>query len=62
MKISLRAARINADLNLIPAAKLLGVGKDTLIKWEHNPKLVKAEYYKRISSVYKMPINCIFFD
>ena len=60
-KISLRAARVIADLTLIEAAKRLGIGKDTLIKWEKNPDRVQPRYQKVISEVYKMPIDDIFF-
>lgn len=62
VKISLKAARVNAKLNLIPAAKLIGIGKDTLIKWEKNPELVNPLWQKRIAEVYKCPIDCIFLD
>ena len=52
---------MNADLTLIEAAKRLGIGKDTLIKWEKNPDRVQPLYQKAISDVYKMPIDDIFF-
>lgn len=42
LKISLRAARINANLTLIEAAKKLGVNKSTLIKWEKHSGQVTA--------------------
>lgn len=61
IKISLKAARVNAGLNLIPAAKLIGIGKDTLIKWEKHPELVSALWQKKIADVYKLPIDGIFF-
>lgn len=61
MKVSLKAARINADLTLINAAKLIGIGKDTLIKWERNSGLVNPIWQSKISEVYKMPIDNIFF-
>ena len=43
-QICLKAARVNAGLTLIQAAKLIGIGKDTLIKWEKNPGLVNSIY------------------
>lgn len=61
VKISLKAARVNANLTILEAAKQLGIGKDTLIKWEKNPDRVQPRYQKIISSVYKMPIDDIFF-
>ena len=60
-KISLKEARVNANLTLINAAKQLGIGKDTLIKWEKNPDRVQPRYQKIISEVYSMPIDNIFF-
>jgi DNA-binding XRE family transcriptional regulator len=61
IKISLRAARVNAGLTLINAAKLLGIGKDTLIKWEKNSGYVNPIWQKKISTTYNMPIDFIFF-
>jgi DNA-binding XRE family transcriptional regulator len=61
VKISLKAARVNANLTLLDAAKKLGIGKDTLSKWEKNPARIQLRYQKVISEVYKMPIDDIFF-
>jgi len=61
LKISLKAARVNAGIRLLDAAKQIGVGKDTLLKWERHPGLVQARYQKTISEVYKIPIDNIFF-
>lgn len=61
-KISLKAARVNAELLLVPAAKEIGVCKETLIKWERNPWLVNPVYQSRISEVYSIPIDMIDFS
>ncbi len=61
IQITLRAARVNAGLTLLSAAKLIGIGKDTLMKWERKPELVNAAYQARISEVYKFPIDNIYF-
>lgn len=61
MKINLKAARVNASLTILEASKELGIGKDTLIKWEKNSGLVNPIWQKKISSVYNMPIDYIFF-
>ena len=61
VKISLRAARVNAGLTLLDAAEKLGIGKDRLIKWENNPGLVNPIYQAKIPEVYGLPIDCIFF-
>ncbi len=61
-QISLKAARVNARLTLINAAKAIGIGKDTLIKWERNSGLVNPIYQKKISEAYSCPIDKIFLD
>lgn len=60
-KMSLKAARVNAGLNLVPAAQAIGVCKEKLIKWERNSGLVPPVWQKKISEVYKVPIDVIFF-
>ena len=60
-RITLKAARVNAGLKLLDAAKRLGIGKDTLIRWEREPGIVQAKYQKIISDTYKIPIDRIFF-
>lgn len=39
-KITLTAVRVNAGLTIKNAAPPLGVGKDTLIRWEKEPETV----------------------
>lgn len=60
-KISLKAARVNAKLTLIEAAVLLGICKDRLIKWEKHSGLVPPVWQQKISAVYKMPVDMIYF-
>lgn len=61
-KISLRAARVNANLSQDEAAKKLGINKWKLLKWEKDPSLVKVKYLPRIEEVYKYPTDYIFFN
>lgn len=61
IQISLKAARVNAGLTIIEAAKAIGVGKDRLMKWEKESGLVNPIYQKKISKAYNIPIDCIFF-
>ncbi|MDY2739987.1 MULTISPECIES: helix-turn-helix domain-containing protein [Acidaminococcus] len=61
-QISLKAARVNAKMTLIQGAKAIGIGKDTLIKWERNPGLVNPIYQEKISKAYNLPVNCINFS
>lgn len=60
VQISLKAARVNAKINLVPAAKMIGVSKDTLIKWERNSGLVPPVKQKKIAEIYKLPLDNIF--
>lgn len=59
-RITLKAARVNAGFRIIDAAKLIGIGKDTLIKWEKNSGLVTPIMQEKISTIYKIPIEYIF--
>ena len=61
IQISLKAASVNANLTIIEASRLIGVGKDRLLKWEKAPHLVNALYQKKISETYEIPIDYIFF-
>ena len=60
-KISLKAARVNAELNQQEAAELLGIDVSTLIRWEKDPRIVKSGYHEIISQVYHYPTDYIFF-
>ena len=61
IQISMKAARVNAGLTILNAAHIIGIGKDTLLKWEKKPGLVNPIYQKRISDAYNFPIDYIFF-
>lgn len=61
VKISLKAARVNANLTILEASENLGIGKDTLIKWERNSGHVNPIWQSKISEVYDIPIDYIFF-
>lgn len=60
-EITLKAARVNAGLKLLDAAKKIGIGKDTLIKWEKNSGVVNPIWQNKISIAYGCPIDRIFF-
>lgn len=61
IQISLKAARVNAGMTLMEAAKRIGIGKDTLLKWERHPELVNPLFQSKISEAYCFPIDNIFF-
>lgn len=63
MRISLKAARVNANLTQEEAAQALGISRDTLRSWEKDPSQVSAKYQARIEAVFGLPIdNIIFFE
>lgn len=59
--ISLRAARVNADLTLSEAANKLDISKETLRNYEHGRTSPDWDMVNRIESVYKFPSDYIFF-
>lgn len=61
MQISLKAARVNANLNQEEAAKRLGISVTTLIKWERYPEHISSLEQRKISEVYRMPVDYINF-
>lgn len=60
IKISLKAARVNADLTLTEAAKLIGIGQRTLWAWENGKTEPKLSQVEIMSQVYKMPAEYFF--
>lgn len=61
MKITLKAARVNAGLKLVEAAECFGINKDTLSKYEKDSTNVPRSFLIRIEEIYKWPIENIFF-
>lgn len=61
IKITLRAARVNAGLKLIEAANLFGINKDTLSKYEKDSTNVPRTFFVKIEEIYKIPVEYIFF-
>lgn len=59
--ITLRAARVNSGLTLTEAAKLFGINKDTLSKYERDSTNVPRSFLVKIEEVYNFPIDNIFF-
>lgn len=61
LKISIRAARVNAGLTQVEAADLLDVSEGTLVKWESRPELIPAYKQRAISETYQIPIENLIF-
>lgn len=61
LKITLKAARVNAGYTIKEAAKQLEISPSTLISWEHNPGKVSAYRQNKISEAYKISTDNIIF-
>ena len=60
-KISLKAARVNANLSQSEAAKRLGICKSTLQSYENGKTVPDIVTAKRIGDVYGFSTDYIFF-
>ena len=61
LKISLKAARTNANLSQKEVAELLGVSNKTVHKWEKGETSPSAKYVGALCDLYKMPYDNIDF-
>lgn len=59
-KISLAAARVNAGLTQNDVAKVLKVGKQTVVSWEKGKSEPKISQSRQLSELYNMPLDYIF--
>lgn len=61
LKISLKAARVNAELSQKDAAKTLKVTSKTLHSWENGDSSPSAKYIDAICDLYKVSYDNIKF-
>lgn len=61
LQISLAAARVNAEMTQSEVAQIMHVDRSTIRRWEKSEKIPNYDEIKKLSEVYKMPIDCIFF-
>ena len=61
LKISLKAARVNAGLSQKDASKALNVSNKTLHSWEIGASSPSAKYIDAICDLYKMSYDDIKF-
>ncbi|MDE6469734.1 MAG: helix-turn-helix domain-containing protein [Eubacterium sp.] len=59
-KISLKAARVNANLSQEQLAKILGVSKTTVNKWENAKTSISASQFQKLSALAGVPQDYIF--
>lgn len=60
LKISLKAARINANLTQADVANRLGKTKQTLINWELGKNKIDKANLRLLADIYKIPVDNIF--
>lgn len=58
-KISLAAARVNANITQSEAAQKLNVSRVTLVSWEKGKTKIPFEALTNLCSLYKVPIDLI---
>lgn len=60
-QITLKAARVNANLTILQACKELGISHGTLVKWEKKPGDLTPNQQLKIQKAYHFPTDYIFF-
>lgn len=58
-KISLKAARINANLTQEDVAKALHKSKTTIVFWESGKSKIKASDLIKLCELYSVPVSVI---
>lgn len=62
IKLTLKAARVNAGLTQKQLASLMGISESTMIKWEKsNGKDMKLADFRKLCKILGMNPNDIFF-
>ena len=63
MAITLKAARVNKGLTQTEAAKLLGVSETTLMGWEKQKRMPRADDIQKLLKLYEVKYeDVIFFE
>lgn len=61
IKISQKAARVNAELTQQQVANMMGVQKATILNWEKGRFPMKKYQKEQMAKIYGMDIKYIFF-
>ena len=61
MKITMKAARVNAGLTQVQIAKLLEVSPVTIFNWEQGKTVPKRMQFEQFCKICGMPQEYIFF-
>ena len=62
LRITIKAARINAGLEQKEAAERIGVTNQTLINWEKGRTVPTIDYAIRMCEVYGVSLNDLIFS
>ena len=60
-KISLLAARVNANATQDEVCEKLGISKPTLISWEKGRTAPSIQQFRKLCELYKCPESIILF-
>ena len=60
LRISLAAARVNANMTQEEAAQKMGVGKQTILNWEKGKVVPKPAQLYYLAKIYNRPVDNIF--
>ena len=58
-KITLKAARVNAELTLDEAAERIGKSKQTIVNWETGKAEIRYRDLLKLSEIYELPVAYI---
>ena len=61
LRISLAAARVNAELTQSEVAKMLHISPNTLVAWEKAKAEPSISQGRTLSELYKIPLDSIIF-
>lgn len=60
LQITMKAARVNADLTQNEAASRIGVDRTTIVKWESGKTIPSVPKLKMMAEVYGISVDNIF--
>ena len=61
MAITMKAARVNANLTQLEAARALGISKNTLSAYESMKTIPQIDMAQKMASLYGLSVNQIIF-
>ena len=56
-KITLKAARVDAELTLDEVAERIGKSKQTIVNWENGKAEIRYKDLLKLSEIYDMPVE-----